>query len=139
MNHRCDCGQRRGGGGGGGKFSAPSTSSLSVKKIFLPGSLRNDDDYDGKKEIGLDKQNNNFCSLLSLHDYNVKMPDFTFCRGREQKTTTFFFFSWTLMQSCRIQLQKELANIWRISAIEFEAAQIHFLSDVFVAVAVVVA
>ena len=39
---------------------------------------------------------------------------------------------------------KKFANIWRIkgdgiSAIKFEAAQIHFLSDVFVAVAVFVA
>ena len=44
-----------------------------------------------------------------------------------------------------MQLQKEiLANIRRIerngiSAIKFEAARLHFLSDVFVAVAVVVA
>ena len=43
----------------------------------------------------------------------------------------------------RIQLKK-IANIWRIkrdriSVIKFEAARIHFLSDVFVAVAVVVA
>ena len=42
------------------------------------------------------------------------------------------------MQSFRIQLQKKIVNIWRIkrdgiSAINFEAAQIHFLSDVFVA------
>ena len=29
-----------------------------------------------------------------------------FSRGREQKTTIFFFFSWTLTQSFRIQLQK---------------------------------
>ena len=48
------------------------------------------------------------------------------------------------MHSFRIQLQKKFANIWRIkldgiSAIKFEAAQIYFLSDVFVAVAVVVA
>ena len=47
------------------------------------------------------------------------------------------------MQSFRIQLPKKTANHWRIkrdgiSAIKFEAAQIHFLSDVFVAVAVVV-
>ena len=34
-----------------------------------------------------------YISLPSLHDYNVKLPNFTFCRGREQKTTTFFFFS----------------------------------------------
>ena len=56
----------------------------------------------------------------------------------------FFFFSWTLIQSFRIQLQLEtFANISRIerdgiSAIKLEAAGIHFLSDVFVAVAVAV-
>ena len=44
-----------------------------------------------------------------------------------------------------IQLpKKKTANIWRtepevISATKFEAAQLHFLSDVFVAVAIVVA
>ena len=54
--------------------------------------------------------------------------------------------SWTLIQSLTIQLQLRInfANIWRIkrdgiSAIKFEAARIDFLSDVFVAVAVVVA
>ena len=46
------------------------------------------------------------------------------------------------MQSFRIRLEK-IANIRRIkrdgiSAIKFEAAQIYFLSDVFVAVAVIV-
>ena len=48
-----------------------------------------------KKEIGLDWPNNNFCTLAlpSLHGYNVKMPNFTFCRGREHKTTIFFSFS----------------------------------------------
>ena len=37
-----------------------------------------------------------FCTFLSAvvpHDYNVKVPNFTFCRVREHKTTTFFFFS----------------------------------------------
>ena len=48
------------------------------------------------------------------------------------------------MRSFRIKLQKKIANIWRyerdgISAIKFEAVRIHFLSDEFVAVAVVVA
>ena len=37
-----------------------------------------------------------FCTFLNiyfLHFFlNVKMPNFTFCRGREQKTTTFFSF-----------------------------------------------
>ena len=31
--------------------------------------------------------------LPSLHDYNVKLPNFTFCRRREQKTITFFFLN----------------------------------------------
>lgn len=26
---------------------------------------------------------------LSLHDYNVKVPNVMFCRGQEHKTTTF--------------------------------------------------
>ena len=49
------------------------------------------------------------------------------------------------MQSFRIQLQKNLPTFDElhdrdgISAIKFEAAQTHFLSDVFVAVALVVA
>ena len=55
-----------------------------------------------KKTIGLDKRNKYFArvsgvsryiSLPSLHNYNVKLPNFTFCRGREQNATNFFFFS----------------------------------------------
>ena len=54
-----------------------------------------------QKEICLDQQNNNsarascflYISLPSLLDYNVKIPNFTFCGGREHKTTPFFFFS----------------------------------------------
>ena len=30
---------------------------------------------------------------LGPHDYNVKVSNFTFCRGRKHKTTTSFFFS----------------------------------------------
>ena len=54
----------------------------------------------GKQPTGLDWQNNNFArasrflyiSLSSLHDYNVKVPKFTFCRWGEHETTMFFFF-----------------------------------------------
>ena len=116
------------------------------------GSLRNnhgDINENGKKTIGLDWKNNNlhhaflFISLPSLHDYDVKMPNFTFCGGREHKATTFFFFFSTSIQSFRIQLQKKNAKIWRIewdriSEIKFEARRLHFLSDVLVAVGVVV-
>ena len=35
----------------------------------------------------------------------MKLPNFAFCRGRKHKTTTFFFFSWTLIQSIRIRLR----------------------------------
>ena len=44
--------------------------------------------------------------LFTLHNYDVKVRNFMFCRGRELKTTTLFFFSWTSIQSCRIQPQK---------------------------------
>ena len=52
-----------------------------------------------------------FCTFLSRR---CTVPNFTLCRGREQKTTIFFFFSWTFIQSFRIQLQRKSANIWRI-------------------------
>ena len=69
-----------------------------------------------------------YMSLPSLDDYNYD----------------FFYFLFLLMQSLRIQLQKKIADIWRIkrdgiSLIKFEAEQIHFLSDVFAVVAVVFA
>ena len=74
------------------------------------GSLGNDDgdvNENVKTAIGLDKQNNNFARASnfffpSLHDYDVKVPNFTFCGGREHKTTNFFFFSWTSIQYFRI-------------------------------------
>ena len=90
-------------------------------------------------------QNNN-CARASpffVHFCFVKkMPIFTFCGGREHNTTTaFFFFSLPSIKSFRIHATPEkIANIWRIerdgiSAIKFEAARLHFLIEVFVAVA----
>ena len=63
------------------------------------GRLNNDNgdvNENVKTAIGLDKQNNNFACASnfffpSLHDYDVKVPNFTFCGGREHKTTNFFF------------------------------------------------
>ena len=80
-----------------------------------------------KKQLGLDWQNNNFArashffdTFLSrpLHDYNVKVPNFTFCRGREHNTTIFLFFYWTLIQSFRIQLKKNLPTFDELSRME---------------------
>ena len=67
-------------------------------------SLSNDDvdgNENGKKAIGLISKTTTlhvhhaflYISLPSLPDYNVKVPEFTFCRGREHKTTTFFSFA----------------------------------------------
>ena len=56
----------------------------------------------------------------------------------EHKTTTFLFFSWTLIQSFRIQLKNilptfdELNMMYGIRAIKFKAARNHFLRIVFV-------
>ena len=73
------------------------------------GSLSTDDwrrQRERQKTIGLDWQNKQLCtcitfflyiSLPSLHDYDVKIPNFTFSGGREHKTTTSFFFSWTII------------------------------------------
>ena len=60
-----------------------------------------------------------YISLSSLlHGYNVKVPYFTFCRRREHKTTTFLIFSWTLIQSFRIQLRKNLPKFDELNEME---------------------
>ena len=65
------------------------------------GRLRNDDgdgNENGKKAVGLNKRTTSmhlyrallYISLPSFHDGGVKLPNFTFCGGRELKTTTLF-------------------------------------------------
>ena len=68
---------------------------------MLLGSLRSDDadvNESGKKAIDLDLSKTItlhvhhaflYISLPLLHGFNVKVPHFWFCRGREQKTTIF--------------------------------------------------
>ena len=66
------------------------------------GSFSNDDgdgNNNGKKAIGLISKTTTlhvhhaflYISLPSLHDYEVKMPNFTFYGGRKQGTTIFSF------------------------------------------------
>ena len=43
----------------------------------------------GKKSNRFRLAKQQLCTLL--HDYNVKVSNFTFCRGQGHKTTTFFF------------------------------------------------
>ena len=53
----------------------------------------------------------------SLHDCDVEMPNFTFCRGREHKTS-FFFFSWTLMQSLEFNFRKKQPTFDELNELE---------------------
>ena len=79
-------------------------------KRSLVGSLSNDDDDSNKngkkktkKNISLRLAKQQLCtcmhdvfflciSLPSLQDYDLKLPNFTFCTEREHNTTTSFFF-----------------------------------------------
>ena len=71
-----------------------------------------------------------FFFLPSLHDYEVKVPIFTFCGGRDHETKIFLFVLWTQIQSFKFQLLKKIANIWQIKrvairAMKFKAVRIH--------------
>ena len=81
---------------------------------------------------GLDKQNNNFyvhhpCSYIplpSLHDYDLKVPNFTFCGGRKHKKTIFFFSPWTSIDAVLSNSSSEkVANICRIERGEIDAVK----------------
>ena len=72
--------------------------------LDILGSLSNEDgdgNENGKKAIGLISKTTTLhldqaflnISLPSLHDYNVKVPKFSFCQEREHETTTFIFLS----------------------------------------------
>ena len=73
-------------------FSLPSLSPM----LKLPS---NNDDGNGNENgtennvIGLEHHVFLYIFLPLLHDYDVKVPNFTFCGGREHRTTTSFFYS----------------------------------------------
>ena len=52
-----------------------------------------------------------FISLLFLHDYDVKMPNFAFYGGRKQATKKFYFSFWAWIWSLKIQLQEDSPTI----------------------------
>ena len=67
----------------------------------------------------LDKQNNNFAraldiSLPSLHDYDVKLLNFTFNGECERKTTTFLFFLLNWDTDRKNSTREKFSNIWQI-------------------------
>ena len=81
-----------------------------------------------------------YTSMTSRHDYDVKMPNFTLYGGLKQ-TKKFSFSFWTWIWFLRISTSGEFAYIWqskgviRIIARTIERTRIHFLSDVFAAIA----
>ena len=103
----------------------------------------------GKKAIGLDWQNNItlqihhaflYISFTSLHDDDMKMPNFTFCK--DENTRQGFSFPELRYSLLKFNSRKKIANIWQIehdgiSAIKFEVVTLYCLGDVFVAVVVV--
>ena len=76
-----------------------SVNTLSARR----GQFSNDDgdsNENVKKAIGLHSKKKTtlhvhhsfwYISLPSLHDYDAKMPSFSFCGGRKQATTNFPF------------------------------------------------
>ena len=108
------------------------TRCTVVNILQLISLSKGDGNENDEKTVGLDWQNTNF-----------EPPNFTFCGGREHKTITLFFFFWTLIQSYRIQLQKnsptfDEQNEMEYLRFKFEAARTHFLTDVFIGVAVAI-
>ena len=86
--------------------------------------IRQSSESDGKKSIGLMCKTTTLhvhhavsgnVSLLSLHNYNQKVPICTFCGGRDHKTKTPFFFSWTLIQSLEFNFRKSRQRLMKWS------------------------
>ena len=67
------------------------------REVATPLTFDNEGDVNenGKKAIGLTLHVHHaflYSSLPSLHDYDVKMPNVTFCGRLEDKTKTNFLF-----------------------------------------------
>ena len=81
-------------------------------------------------------------SLPSPLHYDVKMPNFTFCGERKQRTTKFSFsFCRNMVAVLRNSTPGEFAYIWKSKwlgeiTMKIERTRILFLSDVFAAAAV---
>ena len=101
-----------------------------------------------EKAIGLDQRNNNsaqhallYISLPSLHDYDVKIPNFMLEELNKGRRIFLCLFKLELGLPKK-STQRKYAYIWlfrwkRIKATKFEKTRTHFKSDVFPAVAVV--
>ena len=98
-------------------FFKPYVSLAALKWLGLS-SDDGDGNENGKTSNWLAKQQictciKLFCTFLWRRCTTTtwKCLNFTSCRGRGHKTTTFFFFSWTLILSFRTN-PEQFANIW---------------------------
>ena len=93
------------------------------------GSLSNDvgdGNENGKKILGSDKKTTtlhvqhacSYLSLPSLHDCDVKLPNFSFCAWRTWTQDNDFLLFWTRIQSFRIQLQKNSPTFDKLREVE---------------------
>ena len=102
---------------------------IIVVVVVVPsslGTLRSNDTDDNenvKKTIGLISKTTIshvrhtflYISFPFLHNYDVKMPNFAFHRGREQATTKFYFSFRALIWSLEIQLQEGSPKFDKVS------------------------
>ena len=90
-------------------------AAFDLVVTYILGSLSDDDDdgsENGKKYNRFILAKQQLCKCITLiytsvcrhmlHDYDVKMPNFTLCGERELRATTSFLFFRTLRQSFRI-------------------------------------
>ena len=97
-----------------------------------------------KQQVVFTKQHSSrsLCiSFPSLHDYDAKLPNFTFYRRRIKHHTKIFLNLDLILEN---STARKFANIWEneqrgMIGTKFETVQIHFVGDVLVTVPVVVA
>ena len=81
-----------------------------------------DDNENIKKTIGLMSKTTTshvhhtflYISFQCLHNYHMKMPNFTFYRGGKQATMKFYFSFWAWIWSLEIQLQEGSPTIDKV-------------------------
>ena len=115
------------GGSLGGRLNAINTSHPRPRLPSIPNreckrwrQRRQWERQKKKKIVGLDWQNRQLCTCITLSytSCEIMCLYFTFCRGLEHKTTIFLCFSWTLIQSFRIQLQRNLPTFEELRVME---------------------
>ena len=70
-----------------------------------------------------------YISLPSLHDYDGKMPNFTFYGGRKQATAKFSVSFWTWIWFLGIRLKKSLLAFHKVNEFELCAFDYYFLEN----------